>query len=161
MRASVAAEALRRAGRVAMRVYGASMVGAIWPGDVVVFEACALDALRAGDIVLYRRDECLVAHRVIENSHANGGALITRGDALRGNDLPVCAEDVLGRAILLQPERGMARALTGCRSTIQKTISWMAARSSVACEVALRLRALYLRAGVRRDSHGAALEISH
>lgn len=143
MRASVAAETLCRAGRVAIRVYGTSMLGAIWPGDVLVFERCDFEGVRIGEVVLYRRDEQLVAHRVVGIS---AGELITRGDSLWQNDFPVRGEDVLGRAILCRRERGSSRAVPIHRSTLQQLFSGIMARSDLAVEIALRVRAVYLRA---------------
>ncbi len=166
MRASVAVEALARARRVAMRLYGASMVGTIWPGDVVVFERCKVEQVRVGQVVLYRREGRLVAHRVMEISRASGKTwLVTRGDALRGDDLPVRGEDVLGQAILLQREGRTAGSIAWQRSTMQALLGGIVARSALACQVVLRARALYVRAAaciasIPRGSRKDALEIS-
>lgn len=166
MRASVAGEALARAGRIAMRVYGASMVGTIWPGDVVVFEKCDGEDVCVGEVVLYRREERLVAHRVLEISSACGKTwLVTRGDALRGNDLPVRGEEVLARAILLRRDGRTAGSIALKRSTMQVLVGWMVARSTLACELVLRARALHERAisgiaSITRRNRSDALEIS-
>ena len=157
MRASVAAEALRRGGRVAVRVYGTSMLGAIWPGEVVVFERCELRDVRLGEVVLYRRDERLVAHRVAE-IFGKEEKLITRGDSLRENDAPVRKEDILGRATVFWRERGRSHAVPIRLSRLQQLFSWTAARSNFAVEVALRIRALYFRIAPVKFIHGDTRE---
>jgi|SRR5579884_2105232 len=142
IRASLAAEVLRRTGRLAMRVYGTSMLGSIWPGDEVVFEICEPADVALGDVLLYRRDDRLVVHRVIQISSL-GEALEfrTRGDNQRGCDLPVSAEDLLGRAVLVRHANGAPGQIALKRSPAAKLLSCVTSRSTLACEFVLRLHA--------------------
>jgi signal peptidase I len=143
-RASLAAEVLRRTGRLAMRVYGTSMLGAIWPGDEVVFEICEPDDVALGDVLLYRRDDRLVVHRVIQIFRL-GEALEfqTRGDNQRGCDLPVSAEELLGRAVLLRHANGSPARLAQKRSPAAKLFACLTSRSTLVCELVLRLHAAF------------------
>jgi GNAT superfamily N-acetyltransferase len=86
---------LERAGTVELRLWGTSMLPAIWPGARLCFEACEGSALRVGDIALVRRAGILVAHRVVE---AGGRVIRTRGDARKALDAPVPREAVVARA---------------------------------------------------------------
>ena len=144
MRASLAAEALGTTGRLRLRAYGTSMLGAIWPGDVLVCERCDVEKLRLGDIVLYLRDGRLIAHRVVELSYADGRTrVVTRGDRLRNDDPPVHIADILGRVTSVQRD-GFAPRPISRRSPTRQLISAVLAHSDLLCEIALRVHAAYL-----------------
>ena len=144
LRASLAAEALQRTGRLAMRVWGTSMLGAIWPGDQVVFETCEPADVELGDVLLYRRDDRLVVHRVIQISPL-GEALEfrTRGDNQRGCDLPLSAEELLGRAVLVQRANRAPDRIARKRARATKLLSSLTSRSTLVCELVLRLHAAF------------------
>jgi signal peptidase I len=140
IRSSLARETLRSSGRLCIRVFGTSMLGTVWPGDIVIFEPCSVDDLWPGEIVLYQRDGRLIAHRLVEiSSNRNDLTLVTRGDSLRANDLPLAVEELLGRAVVVQRPGRKPRQLPADKSTLQRLLSWMAARSSLFCELALRV----------------------
>ncbi len=86
------------AGEVRLKVAGASMLPAIWPGDVITVRHCELAALKPGQIALFRRDGKLTAHRVQQLS---GGRLITRGDSVPTFDPPVEANEIVGQVIAI------------------------------------------------------------
>jgi signal peptidase I len=85
-------------GEVHLRVTGASMMPAVWPGDVIQVRRSESASLRAGQIVLARCQGRLVAHRIVR---VDGDLLITRGDTLAEEDPPVREADVLGRIVCL------------------------------------------------------------
>jgi signal peptidase I len=70
------------------------MLPAVWPGDVVTVQHCNPGELQPGQIVAYRLDDRLIVHRITRNA---GDQLITRGDAQPSDDLPVNADQILGR----------------------------------------------------------------
>lgn len=110
---------------VRFRAPGNSMRPAILDGDVLLVAPIKFGAIVRGDIILYRADEHIIAHRVIDiesagsrilqlpnascrSSDDRGGrkcashmhcAYILRGDASNSNDEPVYADQVLGRVI--------------------------------------------------------------
>jgi signal peptidase I len=84
----------RNSGQARLRVNGASMLPAVWPGDVVTVQHCNPGELLPGQIVVFRRDDLLIVHRITSNS---GDHLVTRGDARPINDPPVNAAQILGR----------------------------------------------------------------
>jgi len=145
MRTSLAAETLRASGHLRLRVYGTSMLGAIWPGDVLHCERCDVESVRVGDILLYVRGEQLIAHRVVELHGAAGHTrVVTRGDRLRCDDPFVDVENILGRVGSVHRD-GLAPRHISRRSRTQQMISAGLARSELMCELALRVYALYVR----------------
>jgi signal peptidase len=84
------------AGEVRLRVAGASMLPAIWPGDVITVRGCNLTELQPGHIALYRRDGKLTAHRIQELTSDH---LIARGDSVPCFDPPVRANEIVGKVV--------------------------------------------------------------
>jgi len=106
----LAAEVLRSFGKLRLRATGASMLPAIWPGDVLEVRRQAVTDVQPGDVVLFWRRGRLVAHRVVEKLARSGRTLlVTQGDRQSAADAPVSAEDLLGRVIGVR--RGNRRKL--------------------------------------------------
>jgi signal peptidase I len=98
------------AGEVTLKAAGASMIPAIWPGDILTVRRCEVSSLRPGQIILFRRVGKLIAHRIqtVDNDH-----LVTRGDSLRDFDPPVMESEVIGRvARIVRDNRTVEPALT-------------------------------------------------
>jgi hypothetical protein len=89
-------EVARTAGEVRLKVAGASMLPAVWPGDELCVRQCDFAGLQPGQIVLYLRDGTLTAHRIMRIA---GDHLIARGDSLPCCDLPVKADEVVGKVV--------------------------------------------------------------
>jgi signal peptidase I len=96
-------------GKVHLKVAGASMVPALWPGDLVTVRSCDSSELQPGSIVVFRQNERLVVHRLM---HWVGDCVVARGDARPRCDQPVKASEVIGcvesavrngRSVNLQP----------------------------------------------------------
>lgn len=132
----LASEVLTRFNKLRLRVHGLSMLPAILPGDMLDIVPCASTQAAPGDVVLFRRDDRFVIHRVL--AHTASG-LLTQGDANRAPDLPVDSADVLGRVVgvtrhgraiahrhALHPGAGLAR--------------WLFRRSHFAARVFVRLQ---------------------
>ena len=98
-----------------MRALGTSMLPSIRPGDVLVIEAAGVSEIPVGAIILWRRGELLVAHRVVEQIASAEGRvkLVTRGDRQQQRDEPIGAEELLGRVTMIQ--RGARTILPGSR----------------------------------------------
>jgi len=94
LRAALVAEVLEQFGAARVRAFGSSMLPTVWAGDELVVRRQATEAVRRGDLVLFRRDGRLFAHRVVG---ACGTALVTKGDALAEPDPPLATTEVLGR----------------------------------------------------------------
>jgi hypothetical protein len=84
---------------------GTSMHGTLRPGDLLLVTPVALDAIRPGDVVAFRRpapdqDAVQLVHRVQARVKAG---LITRGDLCAGPDPdPVRAAELVGRVVAVQ-----------------------------------------------------------
>lgn len=118
----LAAETLRRTGRLRLRAQGSSMLPAICPGDVLRVKRVVLDRVECGDVVLYQRDGRFFAHRVVGR---RPGTLVTRGDALDRDDEAIDARHYLGRVEALERGRGrlVAPRLTGARLAAARLFS--------------------------------------
>jgi signal peptidase len=73
-------------------------------GDVITVEPVAPSKLKRGDIILYRFQKGLIAHRIvnIEERKDCGLTFILRGDASPTYDAPVKLEQVLGKVVCLE-----------------------------------------------------------
>ena len=87
---------LQRFGECRLRVSGRSMLPAIRPADILLIRAVESTRIAVGDVVLFARAGCLIAHRVVE-TRACAHVVITRGDANSHHDAPVTASLVVGR----------------------------------------------------------------
>ncbi len=104
----LAEEVVLTFGELRLRVFGTSMVPSILPGDFVSIHRAGLNEISPGEIVLFRQLDRLFVHRVVDRkvmavaAGAEGPCLITRGDRLRHNDLPVTSSELLGRVTSIQ-----------------------------------------------------------
>jgi signal peptidase I len=94
---SIAAK-IRLDGSVCFRVLGRSMYPWIRSGDLVFVRPFMLEQAKQGDVILFKRDDRLFVHRVVRHG-TNDAGLITKGDALDGEDAPVSRAEYLGRVI--------------------------------------------------------------
>jgi hypothetical protein len=100
------------AGEVSLKAAGASMIPVIWPRDLLTVRRCAFSNFRPGQVILYKRDGRLIAHRI---QRINNGNIVTRGDALRDCDPAVAANDVVGIVEWIgRGERTFPPTLTSC-----------------------------------------------
>jgi hypothetical protein len=74
---------LKRRGRTAIHVRGASMLPLVRPGDVALIRRDKLENMRSGDVVLMQRGDHLIAKRIGEDEDS-GGAGISGEEMLGG-----------------------------------------------------------------------------
>jgi signal peptidase I len=92
-------------------IEGGSMAPAVRAGDVVLYRRVA-PRLARGDLVVFEHGGTLVVHRVAGVLH--GGRLRTRGDANGSIDpMAVEATDVRGEVVLVVPFGAVAARLAG------------------------------------------------
>ena len=131
-------EVLKSFGQAKLAVTGASMLPAIWPGDVLEVRRQDATEICLGEVILFERDGRLFAHRVVEKV---GGPertlLITQGDGLRAPDPPVAPEELLGRVTAIV--RG-GRRIDPQFTRWRRVASWVLSRSHICTSLALRLR---------------------
>jgi signal peptidase I len=97
-------ELLGRGKRVRFRAPGRSMYPTIRENEAITVEPVAPQDVKVGDIILYRSDESVVAHRVmrIEKERSDTVRFILREDTLGTLDAPVEAEEVLGKVVSVE-----------------------------------------------------------
>ena len=132
VRITLALETLHRTGQLRLRALGSSMTPAILAGDVLLFDACAGEGVAPGQVVLARRGDALVVHRLLA---CDGAILRLQGDALRRPDLPIAASSLLG--VLVRQERGGQVLPAGGRPSRRRHrwSRWVLQRSTVARRV--------------------------
>jgi len=133
---------VRNFGEVRLKVTGASMIPAIWPGDVITVHSCDMGDLQPGEIVLYRREGTLVAHRI---AWIRGDLLSTRGDALQHDDLPIGESEIVGKVCLVRN----GRCINPSQSSWQRAGSSILRRSDFCMRMTLRLGRRLRRHGDR------------
>jgi hypothetical protein len=82
------------------------MLPAIFPGDTLVIEPARSESVGQGDIVLFRRDGRLFAHRVSGKSgSASDFQIVTQGDGMASPDPPVSSSQLLGKVSFVERDR--------------------------------------------------------
>jgi signal peptidase I len=133
-RTSLAVEGLRSAGRLSFRVHGTSMLPTLWPGDMVTIEACAVEDVRAGEVVLACSGDRLFLHRFV-GATENGFRL--RGDSMPGSDPEFGREAMLGR--LLDVARlGRSVRPAAKRNFVSRSLGFCFCHFDLARRIALR-----------------------
>ena len=74
------------------------MLPAVWPGDLLTVHSRQPEDAQRGEIVLYMRRGRFFIHRIVSTNLTDQDAfLITRGDSMPKNDLPVRRSEFLGK----------------------------------------------------------------
>jgi signal peptidase I len=115
---------LRDGHPVSFRAEGWSMHPTIRDGEVITVAPLGRSRVHIGEVLLYRRGDTPIAHRVVRlDSHSGRSTmLVLQGDAVPYRDRPVTPEQVLGRVRTVQ--RGGRRVRLGLLS-----LSWLRARA--------------------------------
>ncbi len=110
------AELLSQGAIVRFRPTGRSMYPSIREGELITVEPVAASDVKLADIVLYRSERGLIAHRVVEIASRDSRVFRLRGDASLSCDRPVAAEQILGRVAGVQRKgRSVALATRGAK----------------------------------------------
>ena len=93
---------------IRFRAPGDSMYPTICDGDLITVEPILPFDVVVGDIILYRHQSGVVAHRVVDIEAPQSSVLspqhcfTLRGDAAINNDFPVHADQILGKIVSLE-----------------------------------------------------------
>src|SRR6202162_3102089 len=94
------ADALKRRGRISLRVHGASMQPWMRSKDIALIRRISIENVRCGDVVLFRRENHLFVHRIVEKRGSLDAAqLLSKGDAHPTSDGVVQEQELLGRVM--------------------------------------------------------------
>ncbi len=95
-------ELLSQGATVRFRPSGRSMYPSIREGELITVEPVAASDVKPADVVLYRSERGLIAHRVVEMASRDARVFRLRGDASLSCDEPVQANRILGRVVGVQ-----------------------------------------------------------
>jgi hypothetical protein len=147
----------RSYGRTGRRVWldtrGTSMRPLVGPGGRMLVEFGARQT-QVGEVVLFERQEAIVAHRVVGRRRRDGREqLIVKGDAEAYFDPPIAHDDILGvvRGIRGGPAGPVRRRGLGGRSSrvIAEVSRWTGRGARAARRVAVRSPGPIRRAALR------------
>jgi signal peptidase I len=94
------ADALKRGGRISLRVHGTSMQPWVRPKDIALIRQISIENVRCGDVVLFRREHQLFVHRIVEKRGSlNAAQLLSKGDTHPTSDGIVQEQELLGRVM--------------------------------------------------------------
>lgn len=128
----LASDVAGTAGEVRLRLMGTSMLPSIWPGDLATIARCDSADLRVGEIVVYRGEGLLTAHRLIGIMPDH---LVLRGDSLDRCDPPVSKDRVVGRVVAVSRN---GRDVSLRWSLWQRVVSRVVRKSSLCVRILLR-----------------------
>ncbi len=136
VKCELAAEVLRSSGRLRLQVTGWSMLPSIWPGDTLTVEQVGFPKVAEGEIILFRRERRLFAHRVVRSE---GSDMITRGDSMAAADPPVDGDEVLGRVVFIIRNGKRFQPRTSLRIH-ERVVAGVVQRSDLAARVLVGAR---------------------
>src|SRR3982074_3374866 len=94
------ADALKWCGRISLRVHGTSMMPWVRPRDIALIRRISIENVRCGDVVLFRRENHLFVHRIVQKRGSLDAAqLFSKGDAHPTSDGVVEKQELLGRVM--------------------------------------------------------------
>src|SRR3979411_442815 len=94
------AEALKRRGRISLRVHGTSMQPWMRSKDIALIRQISMENVRCGDVVLFRRENHLFVHRIVKKQGSLEAAqLLSKGDAHPTTDGILEEQELLGRVV--------------------------------------------------------------
>jgi signal peptidase I len=136
-------EVLAHFGALRLRVTGRSMLPSIWPGDILCVERCNAQQVSAGEILLFRRSDQLLVHRVVSVAESlEKSALIAQGDALPAADYPVTRSEVLG-AVSKILRNGRYLNPSSRLSFFKRLIGVLSWRSNLLALILVRLHSIF------------------
>ncbi len=141
----LAAEILRRRCDVRIRVTGASMAPALWPGDVIAVRPAADRPPSTGDIAVYIRAGKLIVHRVVEMADDGGERRwITRGDALADRDAAVTSVEMLGVVAGIIRDDGSIQPISTAASAAHRLLACAIRHSGLIHRLLLKVHRMFV-----------------
>ena len=96
------AESLERRGHVSLCVHGTSMMPWVRPGDIAMIRTANTETLSCGHVVLFRRNNSLFVHRIVnKKGPLEAAQIFVKGDAHPTSDGLIEQGELLGRVVWL------------------------------------------------------------
>jgi polysaccharide biosynthesis/export protein len=92
----ISSELLQSGYSIEFQANGNSMYPAIKNGEMITVQPVEISNIKAGDVVLYRNQNRVIAHRVVR---VKDSQVILRGDSVQTFDAPIYAHQILGKVI--------------------------------------------------------------
>ena len=137
-KSDLAVDVLRRFGQLRLGVTGASMLPAIQPADTLLIRHCAFEEPGPNDVVLFERCRRLYIHRVVSRTSTH---LVTQGDGLPDPDMPITAQELLGKVVQVTRNGRILNPAAGLRWPARLGAA-VFSRSALAGRVFMRLQGL-------------------
>ena len=131
----LAGEILHRGHSIRFPAEGFSMGRTIRDGETILVEPVQTGDIRRGDILLYRWERGVRAHRVLRIRRAES-VFVLRGDA-GGEEEPVRPEEILGRAVSVE-RNGRPVRLRGLLAFARRALRGAGIRASRGSSPGLR-----------------------
>jgi hypothetical protein len=148
----LAAETLLHFSEVRFVARGSSMLPSIFPGDCLTIKTFVADAPQVDDIVLVRRNNDFLVHRVVRILTDQPQQMyLLRGDALTQDDPPILRCEILGRVTSLV-RAGKSLPIPENITVSQRALRSLVRNSSVATALLLRWNATRSRRSLREYS---------
>jgi signal peptidase I len=124
-------ELLEQGESLCLRVRGTSMGYIIQENDLITIKKTAHEKLKSGDIILFKRADHFVCHRIINCYKKNNESYyLTKGDVLVQTDEPLLERQIIGRVHrisrgnrIINLSSSFARAVGSCIALYSKNIS--------------------------------------
>lgn len=91
-------ETLENSYDLQVKTLGYSMFPFIKYGDSITISSLK-DSPKIGDLILFKKKEKLILHRLIKIKYNSGPVFITKGDSSFNYDEPIIESEILGKAI--------------------------------------------------------------
>lgn len=117
------------------------MFPSVQPGDTLIVDRTPVEAVTAGDIVLFGRDSRFFAHRVVKKDSAGKTGMLTRGDAMTVSDPPVGENELLGRVSFIVRNGRLFEPNKSLRLS-ERLVATLLSRSEIAARVVVGLHGL-------------------
>ncbi|MBR4490212.1 signal peptidase I [bacterium] len=103
-------------------VVSSSMEPVLKIGDKVTATPVEIDELKAGQVVVYRRDSRYIVHRIVK---IEGFVALTAGDNVRKFDAPISVFDIIGVVKNIPVEAAKSKEFRFFRAVKRKIIRFL------------------------------------
>ena len=131
---------------LSFRMQGNSMFPTMKEGDLGYVEKCTPDELKIGDVVVFKANEKLVAHRLTSMFYQNGVRVFeTKGDKNSFHDAPFTSEELVGKITSIQRKNRLRRLDSPLMRFQRFTSSYLSILLIPAFDLYIRLKSRFTR----------------